>query len=51
MKAMDLRVPPEMKISDLIPFLQGIEYAEKFYGIAEGQSNKEIEYEEMEAKE
>lgn len=47
MRAIDLRVPPEMEISDLIPFLQGIEYAEKFYGI----NDKAIEHEETEAKE
>lgn len=48
MKASELRVPPEMELDELIPFLQGIQYAEKFYGI--GETSEEVRFEEMEAE-
>ena len=51
MKASDLRVPPEMPVEELIHFLEGIVYAEKYYGIGVPTVKQEVEFEEMEAKE
>lgn len=51
MRACDLRVPPEMAVEDLIPFLQGIVYAEKFYKIEEAPVQEKLNFEEMEAEE
>lgn len=50
MRACDLRVPPNMTMEELIPFLRGIIYAEEFYGISTAEV-KELQYEEIEHKE
>lgn len=49
MKACDLRVSPDMTVEELIPFLQGIVYAEKFY--ADEVNNKSVQFEVIEQKE
>ncbi|MBO7733995.1 MAG: hypothetical protein J6S67_15630 [Methanobrevibacter sp.] len=47
MKTSQLQVP-DMELKDLIPFLQGIIYAEEFYGISAPST---IKFEEMKAEE
>lgn len=51
MRASDIRVPPEMPVEELIHFLEGIVYAEKFYKIEEAPVQQVLNFEEMEAKE
>lgn len=46
MKAKDLMVDGEMPLEDLIIFLRGIIYAEKFYNFTEN-----VKFDAMEAKE
>lgn len=45
MRTSQLKVP-DMELKDLIPFLQGIMYAEEFYGI-----KGTIQFEEMKSEE
>lgn len=45
MRTSQLKVP-DMELKDLIPFLQGIMYAEEYYGI-----NGTIQFEEMKEEE
>ena len=49
MIARDLRVPPDMPMENLIPFIQGIIYAEEFYGIGK-MIQQEVQFETMESK-
>ena len=49
MIARDLRVPPDMPMENLIPFIQGIIYAEQFYGIGD-MIPRDVQFETMESK-
>lgn len=45
MRTSQLRVP-DMELKDLIPFVQGVMYAEEFYGINGTSENTESEEKE-----